>query len=144
MIELIKSMLEDNSGGISTIRVCLLLWVTILGFNMTYGTITEKSFPITGELVALTSCLFGAKAIQRFGEKGDEEVENTLQNLTSGDVRISQLPLTVSVQGSVPVSGMVPISANPSVSTVIPLTPVVTTPQPSEPEPLGPGQVAAP
>jgi len=141
-------MLEDNSGGISTIRVCLLLWLIILGFNMTYGTITEKPFPITGELVALTSCVFGAKAIQRFGEKGEEEAAIASNNLNTGDVRISQLPLTVSVQGSVPVSGMVPISANPSVPTVIPMTPVVPEPQPvpnpREPEPWGPGQVAAP
>ena len=134
-MEWLKSMLEDNSGGTSTMRVCLLMWMLVLCFNITYGTIKEKPFPITGELVALTACVLGAKAVQRFGEKTEITFDSNGQITQANGVNVSSLPLTVSVQGSVPISGNVPIQATqqqpqPTVISIIPPA-VAPTPTPA-------------
>lgn len=141
MLKWLQSMLEDNSGGVSTMRVCLLLWIIVLSFNITYGTLTEKPFPVTGELVALTACIFGAKAIQRFGEKTEITFDSNGQITQANGVNVSQLPLTVSVQGSVPVAGQIPISAQQPQQQIIIQPPVTQQPQPTVPTvPTVPGQ----
>ena len=65
-------MLEDNSGGASTMRAIVLIWVITMCFNLTYGTITKQPFTIDNNLMTMTIGIVGAKAVQRFGEKATE------------------------------------------------------------------------
>lgn len=143
MTDKIISLLSDNSGGLSTMRVCLLLWILVISFNITWGTIEKQPFNVTSEIVLITACLAGAKAVQRFAEKTEITFDSNGQITQANGIPVSSLPLTVSVQGSVPVSGTVPIAAQQAASTIVVSTP---TPVPTVPTsvPLQPGQIAAP
>jgi hypothetical protein len=66
------SLLEDNSGGYSTVRVLLVMTTLIVlfvfvraSFQSAPGTIPD----IPGNVYALLGTMWAAKAVQRFGEQ---------------------------------------------------------------------------
>lgn len=71
----ISSMFEDNSGGISSIRVLMLLWgagVFIIwaaawAVAIYHGIYTAPNIP--PEVVTILLGVTGIKTVQRFGEK---------------------------------------------------------------------------
>ena len=71
----ISSMIQDNSGGISSIRILMLtwglgiflLWGTAWGISIYKGNYSPPSIP--GEAVTIVLGVSGAKAVQRYGEK---------------------------------------------------------------------------
>jgi len=72
------TLLEDNQGGISTMRVMVLAVVLVfvliyvkIGWNA--GTFDE--FTIDQTWIYILGLAFGSKAIQRFSESSDEEEE---------------------------------------------------------------------
>lgn len=69
----LKSMFEDNSGGISTMRVIAFLWMLILTSTWAFVAYKTQSIPDIPEgVLAVTGTLIGGKVIQRFGEKPEE------------------------------------------------------------------------
>ena len=64
------SLLEDNSGGLSAMRVAFLTVVLVTMFNWTFTCINKKELvPMDTNMVTLVIGLGGVKAVQRFGEK---------------------------------------------------------------------------
>lgn len=69
MKKVLESLLSDNSGGISTIRVLCAFWVIMLMFVWLGVAIAQASIPdIPGGILTLTGTLIGGKVVQRFGE----------------------------------------------------------------------------
>jgi len=67
------SVLEDNSGGVSSNRVILLLWMLLLCGMWTYQAVGAPSLPdIPPGVLTLTGMLLSAKVVQRFAEKPDD------------------------------------------------------------------------
>lgn len=74
----LSEILEDNSGGFSSIRfICLtwsvgvfLIWASCCLFNI-YLNPNEpiKMIPIPNEIITITLSCTGLKVFQRFGEK---------------------------------------------------------------------------
>ncbi len=70
-----SSMLQDNSGGMSSMRVLMLLWgvgVFVVwaagcGFSMYHGVYVFPTLP--PEIVTILLGVTGVKCVQRFGEK---------------------------------------------------------------------------
>jgi len=63
---------EDNSGGFSTIRAVLTLWILVLCINWTVTCIRKKELvDIPTNVVTLTVGLATIKGVQRFGEKSE-------------------------------------------------------------------------
>jgi predicted membrane protein len=70
-----SSIIEDNSGGISSIRILMLLWgvgvFLIWGFGavvaIIHGTYIFPTIP--PEVVTILLGVTGIKTVQRFGEK---------------------------------------------------------------------------
>ncbi len=72
------TLLEDNSGGFSTMRLVFLLWMVVLCFNWTFASIKSgKMEPLDGSLVTLTAALAVTKTAQRIGEKPENETTET-------------------------------------------------------------------
>ena len=68
------TVLSDNAGGFSSMRVAFLLWMLVVCFNWTYLSIkANKLEPLDGSIVTMTAALGIAKAAQRIGEKADPE-----------------------------------------------------------------------
>lgn len=71
----ITSMLEDNSGGLSSIRVLMLLWGCGVFLIWAAGSIVAiyhgiYVFPsLPPEIVTILLGVTGIKTVQRFGEK---------------------------------------------------------------------------
>ncbi len=85
----LSSVLEDNSGGLSSMRVMALLWcvgvfsiwavASFLVIYTTAGTATPvlTLMPIPGEVVTILLGFCGMKVVQRFGEKdGTSQIDN--------------------------------------------------------------------
>ena len=65
------SIFEDNSTGLSMMRACLLIIVLTTMFNWTNACFQKHELvPIDSSITTLVVGFAGAKAIQRFGEKG--------------------------------------------------------------------------
>lgn len=82
MKRVLQSLLEDNAGGYSSIRVFMLLWFLCLApiwIYVCYKTQTIADIP-TGVL-GFTAMIVGGKVVQRFGEKAVVTLnENEIQN----------------------------------------------------------------
>ncbi len=71
----ISSIIQDNSGGLSSIRVLMLLWgvgvflvwAAGCGFAMYHGVYVFPTLP--PEIVTILLGVTGIKTVQRFGEK---------------------------------------------------------------------------
>lgn len=110
------SFLEDNGGGFSMMRVCLLVVVLTVMINWSWINYKKSSLEaIPDNCVALISALAGAKVIQRFGEKSSEVSidpttnQPTFVNAQGQPVQASTGGMTVTVQGNVPVQGTIPV-----------------------------------
>lgn len=67
-------MFDDNSGGFSTIRIVLTIWMLILSLTWAISCIYKKELvDIPTNVVTLTVALAAVKGIQRFGEKSESE-----------------------------------------------------------------------
>lgn len=67
------TLFEDNSGGFSMIRLCLLIIVLAIMLNWSYGNYQKKEIqPLPEGSIALICGFAGAKTVQRFGEKSVE------------------------------------------------------------------------
>lgn len=81
------SLLEDNSGGFSSSRFMALLWsvgvfliwggASLFVIVSSSGTATPVTtlIPIPGEVITVMLGFAGMKVVQRFGEKGESQVE---------------------------------------------------------------------
>jgi hypothetical protein len=89
------SMLEDNTGGISTMRVVVL--AVVLVFTLVYVKLgwnagSFEDFTIDERWVYILGLAFGAKAAQRFAETDEEETPTQatqpqqIQNIAAGGV----------------------------------------------------------
>lgn len=66
------TVFEDNSGGFSMVRLCLLLIVLTFLWNWSFVIYHKKDFVVPPENVVQLIIGFGAvKAVQRFGEKSE-------------------------------------------------------------------------
>jgi hypothetical protein len=68
------SILEDNSGGLSTMRV-VFIFATVFLLTI-WGTVcyqNQKLEPIPNDATTIILGLAGVKMVQRFGEKGITE-----------------------------------------------------------------------
>lgn len=71
-------MLEDGSGGYSTTRVVLTLWLLLLCICWSVIAVRTQSIPdIPQGVLALTGMLLSAKVVQRFGEKESSETNDS-------------------------------------------------------------------
>lgn len=67
------SILEDHSGGVSSNRVILCLWMLLLCGMWAYQAIGAPSLPdIPTGVLTLTGMLLSAKVVQRFAEKPED------------------------------------------------------------------------
>jgi len=65
-----RSLIEDNSGGDSAMRVAFLAWMAFLIASFVKASWVGSAIPdIPGGVVAVTTALAASKAFQRFGEK---------------------------------------------------------------------------
>jgi hypothetical protein len=90
------SMLEDNTGGISTMRIVVL--AVIMVFTLVYVKLgwnagSFEDFTIDERWVYILGLAFGAKAAQRFGETDDDvppaaipQPQQPAQNLAIGGI----------------------------------------------------------
>lgn len=70
----IIDMLSDNSGGISVLRVVTLLWMSLVFVVWTYVAFHNGTVPdLPSGVVSICGLTLGAKVIQRFGEKDNEQ-----------------------------------------------------------------------
>lgn len=68
-----SSLLEDNAGGLSSIRAAMLAWLVAVGATWVFVAIATRSLPdIPGGVLTFTGMLVGGKVVQRFGEKPAE------------------------------------------------------------------------
>lgn len=63
---LLKSLFEDNSGGLSTIRIIAMLWILILIIIVLYCTYKQQTIDLS--VVSVTTIIISGKVIQRFCE----------------------------------------------------------------------------
>ena len=69
MKEFIKSLVSDNAGGWSTMRLVVLLWCIMMTVTWAIVAISTRSIPdIPTGVLGVTTAFLGAKAIQRIGE----------------------------------------------------------------------------
>jgi preprotein translocase subunit SecD len=67
------ALIEDNSGGLSSIRAAMLAWLAALGATWVFVAIATRSLPdIPAGVLTFTGMLVGGKVVQRFGEKPEE------------------------------------------------------------------------
>jgi hypothetical protein len=70
-----SEIMQDNSGGLSSIRILMLSWglgvLLIWMASILFALITHTVIPtiLTPEVVTILLGVTGTKAIQRFGEK---------------------------------------------------------------------------
>jgi hypothetical protein len=66
----LRSILEDNAGGLSSIRVLMLCWsVAVIG-AWVFVAITTRALPdIPSGVITFTGMVIGGKVAQRFGEQ---------------------------------------------------------------------------
>lgn len=66
----INELMSDNSGGISSIRLIMLLWTVALLFIWVYSSFVKgEPQGLTNDIVTLYLGVVGLKTVQRFGEK---------------------------------------------------------------------------
>jgi hypothetical protein len=70
----ITSILQDNTGGLSSIRILMLLWgcgvFLIWGFGAVMAILHGLPFPsLPPEIITVLLGITGIKTVQRFGEK---------------------------------------------------------------------------
>jgi len=69
MIDLLKSMLADNAGGASSVRVVMLLWLLLVAGLWAFACIKSGTLvDIPSGVQVVTGAILAAKATQRFGE----------------------------------------------------------------------------
>ncbi len=67
--EFFAGLLEDNSGGFSSIRFVLLVWFTLVFVVWTYTAFHLGTVPdIPSGTLTFSATLAGSKVVQRFGE----------------------------------------------------------------------------
>jgi len=74
-VNVFSSMIQDNTGGVSSIRILMLLWgcgvfiIWLLAYivGICHGVYTIPSLP--QEIVEILIGIVGIKTVQRFGEK---------------------------------------------------------------------------
>lgn len=67
-----STLLEDNSGGFSAMRLGFLLWlVGVLAVWIFQSVSTQTVVQIDSSVVTIVGLLAGSKAVQRFGEEGN-------------------------------------------------------------------------
>lgn len=67
----INELVSDNSGGVSSIRVIMLLWTAAILFVWVYSSFIKSEIQaLPNEMVTLYLGVIGLKTVQRFGEKG--------------------------------------------------------------------------
>lgn len=72
MNKVLESMLSDNSGGISSLRVLCVSWIILLMSVWIGVAIAKGELPdIPGGVLTLTGTLIGGKVVQRFGEDSE-------------------------------------------------------------------------
>jgi len=66
----LRSILEDNAGGFSSIRLLMLVWATVLITTWVVVAIYTRTIPdIPPGVLAFTGMVVGGKVVQRYGEK---------------------------------------------------------------------------
>ena len=66
----LMSALEDNSGGISIMRIICLCWITVLASVWLLVSIHSRTIAdIPNGVLMLTGWLVSGKVVQRFAEK---------------------------------------------------------------------------
>jgi hypothetical protein len=76
----VASVLEDNAGGLSSMRAAMLAWLAALGATWVFVAIATRSLPdIPAGVLTFTGMLVGGKVVQRFGEKPEEPEIQTLR-----------------------------------------------------------------
>jgi hypothetical protein len=78
MKEFLQSLVSDNAGGWSTMRLAVLLWCVTLTVVWTIVAIVHGTIPdIPTGVLGVTATFLGAKAIQRIGEITPTTTETT-------------------------------------------------------------------
>ena len=68
----LKELLSDNSGGYSTMRLIALCWTIWLLAMWTKAAFQVVGIPdMPAGVVQVCLAIYGAKALQRFGEKSE-------------------------------------------------------------------------
>lgn len=72
----INEFLEDNSGGLSSLRLSMLLWSIGALIVWVYLSMLNKTIsPIPESVIILILGITSTKSIQRFGEKSENETK---------------------------------------------------------------------
>jgi Na+/H+ antiporter NhaB len=67
---ILKELLSDNSGGLSTIRILSIGWVLLVAIVWAVVALKTRTMPdIPGGVLALSGVIVGGKVVQRFGER---------------------------------------------------------------------------
>ncbi|WP_404422918.1 hypothetical protein [Nibricoccus sp. IMCC34717] len=70
----LRTLLEDNAGGLSSIRLTMLAAYGLTGAVWVFVAVSNRTLPdIPPGVVTVLGLVTGAKAAQRFGEKGASE-----------------------------------------------------------------------
>lgn len=70
MIHKLLTMIEDNAGGISTMRVICITWTAAVGAIWVLIALSTQTLPdIPTGVLMLTGWLISGKVVQRFGER---------------------------------------------------------------------------
>lgn len=69
-MDTLRSILEDNAGGLSSIRVLMLCWtVAVMATWITVALSTKTMPDIPSGVLTFTGMIVGGKVAQRFGEQ---------------------------------------------------------------------------
>ena len=66
----LRSILEDNAGGLSSIRVLMLCWCVAVMVTWCVVALSTRTMPdIPPGVITFTGMVLGGKVIQRFAEQ---------------------------------------------------------------------------
>jgi hypothetical protein len=69
-VSFLKSILEDNAGGLSSIRLLMIAWALAVMVTWCVVAISTKTIPdIPTGVLTFTGMIVGGKVAQRFGEQ---------------------------------------------------------------------------
>lgn len=111
------SILKDNAGGYSMMRAMFAAVTLTVLFNWTFVNIMKKELtPIDTNMITLIIGLAGAKAVQRFGEKGE---------ITEISIDPTATTTTTTTTNTVSVTSQSACNANDKRETISPLKVIV-------------------